>query len=96
MILLFHNSGHALDALLAGHIGGSVLRRLLTGTPELGGVSARLLLMLLLMAVLKLQLLLLLRLLQLLLLQIDAGPVVVGPGGHGFRGGRHRFFGRGA
>lgn len=95
MVLLFHNSGHAFDALLAGHLGGPVLRRLLTGAPEFGGVSARLLLVLLL--VLQLQLLLLLRLLQLLLLQVDAGPVVVGPGGSGLRGcRRHRFFGRGA
>jgi len=98
MILLFHNSGHAFDALLAGHLGGPVLRRLLTGAPEFARVSARLLLvlLLLLMAVLQLQLLLLLRLLQLLLLQVDAGPVVVGPGGSGLRGCRHRFFGRGA
>lgn len=101
MILLFHYSGHTFDALLAGHLGSAVLRWLLTDAPEFGGVSARLLLLLLLLmlyllvAVLQLQLLLLLHLLQLLLLQVDAGPVVVRPGDHGFRGGRHRFFGRG-
>jgi len=105
MILLFHYSRHAFDALLAGHFGGPVLGRLLTdASPEFGGVSAGLLLLLLLllhlmMAVLQLQLLLLLRLLQLLLLlllQVDAGPMVIGPGGRCLRGGRHRFFGRGA
>jgi len=102
MILLFHYSGHAFDPLLTGHFGGPVLRRVLTGAAEFGGVSTRLLrLHLQLMVVLQLQLLLLLRLLQLvlllllllLLLQVDTGPVVIGPGGRGLR---HRFLGRGA
>lgn len=103
MILLFHYSGHAFDALLAGHFGGTMLLRLFggrTGAPEFGGVSARLLQLLLLMhlwmVMLQLQLLLLLHLLLLLLLQVDPGPVVVGRGGCGFCRRRHRLFGRGA
>jgi hypothetical protein len=102
MILLFHYSRHAFNSLLASHFDGPVLRRLFagrTGAPKFGGVSARLLLLLLLhmlMAVLQLQFLLVLRLLQLLLLQVDPGPVVVRYGCCYLRSSsHHRLFRRG-
>lgn len=72
LILLLHYSGHALDTLLAGHV-GSMLMLMLSDRTDCSGtlkfcasVPARLLL-------------LLLQLLLLLLLQVNSGTVVIRP-----------------